>query len=199
MTTTREQHWLACSAKSCCHGTNIVPTGRDVWRISRTLEVPPWSFLRYFPSPDVRGDAFALDGAGPRYRLILSKQESKKKQAPCIFLTRTRHGHHRCGLGDLRPAACQAFPADLVGGVLCMRNDVGCTCRTWTMVDVDVGEARAAVLKREAEAEEYRSVVAEWNERAAIMAARGKEIDFFEYCDFLIDAYDAIAAGEEAA
>jgi Fe-S-cluster containining protein len=197
VTSTREATWLACSAKSCCHAALVVPTGRDVWRIARALEVPPWSFLRYFPTSQPVDDAFALDAGDRRYRLLLGKRESRKKQPPCIFLTRTRHGHHRCGLGELRPAVCRSFPADLVGGVLCMANDLGCTCRTWTMVDVEVDEARAAVLRREAEAAEYRSLVAEWNRRIAL-GRPGQETDFFAYCDFLIDAYDALAVREGA-
>jgi Fe-S-cluster containining protein len=196
-TSLREATWLACAAKSCCHAAVIVPTGRDVWRIARTLEVPPWTFLRYFATPQPTGDAFALDASERRYRLVLRKRDSRKKQPPCIFLTKTRHGHHRCGLGDLRPAACRSFPADLIGGVLCMGNDLGCTCRTWTMVDVEVAEARAAVLQREAEAAEYRAVVAEWNRRV-MLARTGQDIDFFAFCDFLIDAYDAIAARDGA-
>jgi Fe-S-cluster containining protein len=190
--TTREALWLACEPKSCCHAAHVLPTGRDVWRIARTLEVPPWSFVRYFPAREPGGDAFALDGSDARYRLVLAKQESEEKPPPCIFLKETRHGYHRCGLGELRPAHCRAFPADLVGGVLCMRNDLGCTCRTWTMVDVDVAEARAAVLRREEEAEEYRAVVAQWNERCGVALAQGREVDFFEFCDFLIDSYDAL-------
>jgi Fe-S-cluster containining protein len=195
--TTREATWLACEAKSCCHAA-VVPTGRDVWRIARALEVPPWSFVRYFPVPDAADDAFALAETAQRHRLVLAKQESEQKPAPCAFLTSTRHGYRRCGLGDLRPAHCRAFPADLVGGVLCMRNDLGCTCRVWTMVDVEVAEARAAVLQRDVEMQEYRSVVARWNARVAL-AVPGQESDFLAYCDFLIDAYDEIAAHERAA
>ena len=186
---TREAAWLACEAKSCC-AVPVIPTGRDVWRIARALEVPPWSFVRYFEAREPSADAFALDRDGARNRLVLAKQESEQKPPPCIFLTSTRHGYHRCGLGGLRPGHCRSFPADLVGGVLCMRNDLGCTCRTWTMVDVDVAEARAAVLQRDAEVEEYRSVVAEWNRRCAAALALGREVDFFEFCEFLIDTYD---------
>src|SRR5262245_19539300 len=92
-TSLREATWLACSAKSCCHAAVIIPTGRDVWRIARTLEVPPWSFLRYFQATVPTDDAFALDTSERRYRLVLGKQRSRRKQPPCIFLTRTRHGH----------------------------------------------------------------------------------------------------------
>ena len=60
-----------------------------------------------------RGDAFALDRSERRYRLALAKRASRKRQPPCTFLLRTRDGHHRCGLGELRPAACRAFPSDL--------------------------------------------------------------------------------------
>lgn len=189
----REATWLACAAKSCCHA-NVVPTGRDVWRIARALDAPPWSFLLYFEAREACDDGFALDASDRRYRLVLRKQEGvEAKPPPCVYLTATRHGEHRCGLGELRPAVCRSFPAELVGGVLCMTNDHGCTCRTWTMVDTDVSEARAAVLRRDAERAEYAGVVARWNARVALLPP-GAELDFFAYCDYLIDAYDEIGA-----
>jgi Fe-S-cluster containining protein len=176
----------------------VVPTGRDVWRISRALDTPPWTFVRYFPSPSPRGDAFALDRSERRYRLALAKAASRKKQPPCIFLMRTRDGHHRCGLGDLRPAACRAFPSDLFGGVLCARNDGGCTCRRWSLLDLDVAEETELVVRREEEAAEYRRLVAEWN-RLVAEAPPEARFDFLAFCRFVLEAYDALAAAEASA
>jgi Fe-S-cluster containining protein len=193
--TLKETVWLACRTKTCCHAPIVVPTGRDVWRISRALDTPPWAFVRYFPSPSARGDAFALDQSEQRYRLALAKGASRRKQPPCIFLMRTRNGHHRCGLGDLRPASCKAFPSDLFGGVLCTRNDGGCTCRTWSVLDVDVAEEAELVVRREEEAAEYRGLVAEWN-RLVSEAEPGATADFFDFCRFVVEAYDALAASE---
>src|SRR5436190_9552256 len=119
----KEAIWLACKAKSCCYTPLVVPTGRDVWRIARVLETPPTSFLLYFPTPYARRDAFVLDGSGQEFRVALGKAPSRRKTAPpCIFLLRTRSGHHRCGLGDLRPLVCRAFPADVADGVLSLAN-----------------------------------------------------------------------------
>jgi Fe-S-cluster containining protein len=203
----KEEIWLACAAKTCCHTAVVVPTGRDVWRIARALDAPPWSFLRYFPTPVPRGDAFALAAVGPRYRLVLGKAPSRRRTPPCVFLMRTRRGQHRCALGPLRPMACHAFPSEVVGGALCVRNDGGCTCRTWTLADLDVAEETAAVIAREVEAEEYRAVVAAWNARVAARSvgdgvgdtardgAGDAALSFFDYCTYLLETYDALAAG----
>ncbi|MGH2370927.1 MAG: hypothetical protein ACRDI2_22340, partial [Chloroflexota bacterium] len=144
-------------------------------------------------------DAFALDHSGRQFRLALAKQPSRRKKTPppCIFLMRTRHGFHRCSLGDLRPGVCQAFPSELVSGVLCLRPDSGCTCREWALADVDIAEETARVEARQVDGEEYCAVVARWNAHIAD-APPEATFDFFDYCTFLLAAYDDLAAGQSA-
>jgi hypothetical protein len=121
--------------------------------------------------------------------LAKGKTRRTRTPAPCIFLLRTRNGYHRCGLGDLRPAVCRAFPSELVDGVLCMRPDPGCTCRTWSLADVEIAEEQERIAVRQEEGEEYCAVVARWNERVA--AAPAAAFTFPDYCTFLLEAYDA--------
>ena len=196
--TRKEATWLACKEKTCCHTPFVIPTGRDIWRIARALDTPPWAFLVYFQAPQPRRDAFRLDGTGATFRLALAKQapRGKKRPPPCIFLLRTRHGYQRCGLGEGRPLVCRAFPADLVAGVLTMQSHAGCTCRQWALPDVDIAEETALVAARQRDAEEYCAVVARWNAQVAA-APSDRTVTFFDYCDFLLAAYDAIAAGSE--
>ena len=192
----KEDLWLACKPKTCCYVATVIPTGRDVWRISRTLQAPPWTFLRYFESPEPRRDAFALDGSDRRFRLALAKQPSRRKKTPppCIFLMRTNGGHHRCSLGDLRPASCRSFPSEVTqGGVLCL-NPIGCTCHEWNLSDVDVAQERALVETRQQDGAEYAAIVARWNARVAA-ASDDARFDLPAYCAFLLGAYDALAAG----
>ena len=135
-----------------------------------------------------------LDHSGQMFRLALAKQATRRKKTPgpCTFLLRTRGGFHRCGLGDLRPLVCKSFPSDLMAGVLCVRNDLGCTCRTWALADVDIAEERALVEAREEEAAEYHEVVAHWNAIVA-SASPDERFSFIDYCAFIMDAYDEIA------
>jgi Fe-S-cluster containining protein len=188
--TAKEQIWLACREKTCCYAPLVIPTGRDVWRISRALEVPPWSFLIYFLSREPRRDAFVLDQSGRSFRLALAKGVTRRKKPPCIFLMRTRDGAHRCGLGELRPSVCRAFPTELLNGLVCVRPDTGCTCRDWSLADIDLTEERQLVEQRQTGAEEYCQVVEAWNAR---VEAAGPEahFDFLDYCRFLMQAYDA--------
>jgi hypothetical protein len=187
----KEALWLACKPKTCCYAPLVIPTGRDVWRIARTLDVPPWSFLIYFQSREPRRDAFLLDRSGTQFRLALAKGRRRRTTSPppCIFLMRTRRGFHRCGLGQLRPGVCRAFPSELVDGVLCLRPDTGCTCRAWSLSDVDIGVEVALVDQRQADAEEYCAVVERWNE-----GVDGSDTghDFVEYCAYLLDVYDGL-------
>jgi hypothetical protein len=190
----KEAIWLACKRKTCCHTAVVIPTGRDVWRIARTLETPPWSFLVYFPAPAPRRDAFALDQSGRRFRLAFGKRPSRhtKSPPPCIFLLRTRQGHHRCGLGDLRPLVCKTFPCEMADGILSIGAETGCTCREWALADVDMTAEMELIAQRQEDSEEYCTIVAEWNERVAAAPAE-TSVDFLAYCDFLLAAYDTIA------
>lgn len=196
----KENIWLACKGKRCCYTAIVVPSGRDVWRIARALDVPPWAFLKYFPSAGRRPDAFHLGGSETGFRLALAKAPSRstRSPAPCTFLMRTRHGYHRCGLGALRPTVCRAFPSELVDGLICVRNDAGCTCRAWTLADVDLSEEADILAARQSEACEYHAVVARWNERVA-SALAGESFDFLAYCAFLLETYAELDASVPAA
>ena len=195
MTQRKEALWLACKRKTCCHSAFVIPSGRDIWRISRTLEAPPWTFLVYFASPALRRDAFLLTPGGPPFRLALAKAPNRRSKTPppCIFLLRTRQGHHRCGLGDGRPAVCRSFPSALVDGVLTLQGGTDCTCRHWGLPDVDIAEEMACVQIQQADVAEYCTVVAAWNTR--VTAAPPETVfTFFDYCEALLVAYDVLAA-----
>jgi Fe-S-cluster containining protein len=189
--TRKEAIWLACKQKSCCYASLVVPTGEDIWRIARALETPPWSFLIYFLSPQPRRDSFILDQSGRQFRLALGKGPTRRKKSapPCVFLLKTRGGHHRCGLGDLRPGVCRSFPSELVNGVLCVRPDAGCACREWVLPDVEIAEEMQTLIERQDDLETYCAVVEGWNARVATAPA-GTTFDFTDYCTYVLDAYD---------
>ncbi len=193
--TRKEETWLACKQKTCCYAAFVLPSGRDVWRISRTLMAPPWTFLVYFQSPQPRPDSFILDDSGRQFRLALSKQPSRRTKTapPCIFLMKTRQGYHRCGLGDLRPQVCKTFPSDMIDGVVTVSSNTGCACRKWSLADVDIEEEKPRVETRRRDFDEYCGVVQHWNAFAASTLSSAppeSAFDFFDYCNYLLDAYD---------
>lgn len=194
----KETSWLACREKSCCYAAFVLPTGRDIWRITAALQAPPWTYTVYFQSPP-RPDSFILDRSGMHFRVALSKGRTRRKKGPppCIFLLKTRAGHHRCGLGDLRPQVCRSFPSEMVSGVLCLRNDGGCTCRVWSLSDVDITEETERVQTRVTEFHEYCRVVQDWNRRV-MSAPPDVTYDYYEFCDFVLQTYAALDSGLES-
>jgi hypothetical protein len=176
----------------------VIPTGKDVWRIARTLDLLPWHFLVYFVWAQPRRDAFALDSSPRRFRLALSKNPRRMAHGAhaCTFLLRTRHGHHRCGLGDLRPAVCKSFPSEMVAGVVCIMSETGCRCRTWTLADVDIEHEAEAIRERQADSEVYCGIVEQWNRG---VSEPGRRLDFEGYCEHLLAAYDGLARTEAPA
>jgi hypothetical protein len=86
----------------------------------------------------------------------------------------------------------RSFPSELVSGMLCVHPDSGCTCREWTLADVNIAEEAALVEARQADAEEYCAMVACWNARV-VSAPADSSFDFFAYCAFLLEEYDELA------
>jgi hypothetical protein len=200
MDSLRESVWLGCAPKTCCYTAVVIPTGQDVWRIARELEAPPWSFLVYFETPTHRRDAFALDRSDRRFRLALAKNPALRQgdQAGCAFLLRTRTGAHRCGLGAQRPMGCRVFPLELRDGLVGIQAHHGCSCRAWSLADVDTAAERGPLEQREAESETYCEVVSRWNTELAA-SPHGGPSSFVDYCEYLLDVYDRLAARPEAA
>jgi Fe-S-cluster containining protein len=196
--TRKEALWLVCKEKTCCYASLVIPTGYDIWRIARTLDTPPQTFIKYFQTPQPRRDAFVLDGSGRQFRVALAKGPTRRKKTPppCIFLLRTRGGFHRCGLGDVRPAVCHTFPSETVEGIVYIRPDSGCTCREWALTDVDIAEELEAVVERHADLEVYCAVVAQWNAQV-VAAPAGTSFEFADYCTYVLSAYDHLATTRE--
>jgi Fe-S-cluster containining protein len=188
--------WHSCRQKTCCAFYTVFPTGLDIWRIATTLHVPPWVFTTPVPAAADAPDGFALDHSDQRFRTALTKVPVKgKRPAPCVFLMHTADGFARCGLGELRPSPCHSFPAILINGVLYLMNDGGCTCRTWSLSDVDIDCETTLVGEELRTREMDYKVVANWN--AYVSRAADEEVFTYpDFCRYLLDIYTQLAAQE---
>jgi len=183
----KEVLWLSCRQKACCSHYSVAPTGADLWRISEALQLPPWSFTRYTDATPGGSAAFALNASAARYQVVLAKRVTEPHPPPCTFLLRLPDGHAQCGLGELRPSVCRAFPAVLVRGIVCVGENAGCTCRTWAASAFDEQRERELLERLEAERAEYAETVADWNER--VTQDSDGERTYFEFCDHLMNVY----------
>lgn len=186
MTTPRELLWLACREKACCHA-KVVVTGQDVCRIVDVLSVRPWDVVAPCPAEEGAPDGFQLTRRGRFQQLALVKRPSPERA--CTFLWKLNDGHAQCGLGELRPGVCQAYPALIVDGILCADSSV-CTCRRWSVFDLN-GDADRDLLRTLAgEQAEYAAIVRRWNH--ALPAAPGRRT-FRQFCAYVVDVYRAAA------
>lgn len=178
--------WLGCAAKRCCSLRTVRPTGGDIWRIATRLHVPPESFLRTIPAEPVE-HGFLLAPDGQPCQLALARRVATARQATCVFLMRIGDEAARCGLGELRPLPCQAFPAEGTGRVFGIDRDNGCTCRTWNLADLDRAVV-ADLLRQQADERAFdRQIVDEWN--AQIAASTRPSWSLAEFCGFLLHTY----------
>jgi hypothetical protein len=156
------------------------------------MELMPWHFTRYVDAPEGAPDGFRLAPGGPDYQVVLAKRgEIGPKGAPCIFLLTLNDGHAQCGLGELRPAACHVYPATLVDNLLRCEGRA-CTCRRWSVLDLDADRDRARLNRMLEEAEEYCRVVTDWNGQID----GGKETRTYrDFCLYVLGAYRALYGG----
>lgn len=151
-------------------------TGEDVVRIARSLHVTPWTFTVPIDAPLDADDAFALDTSERRFRLALGRA-FLGNETHCAFLLDLPSGSSRCGLGELRPMACVAFPR--AGG------GENCAC-DWTGVALDDAASDAALARLDDERARYAQVVAAWN---AFVVAGGDAVEHRDFCRFVLHAY----------
>lgn len=178
---------MRCREKTCCTYYAVYLTGDEIVRVARTLDAPPWTFSMAVPAEAVP-DAFALDHSALRYRAALTKLPDGDGRERCIFLFRLSEGTARCGLGESRPTPCRTFPVELHEDALRVSAE-GCTCRTWSLDDIDP-EADRALLQIESRAREaYAGTVRNWN--AYVAAAETESFAYPDFCRFLLDQYTA--------
>lgn len=190
----KELLWLGCREKTCCHNTKVIVSGKDVWRISGALELSPWDFTLYAEAVEGAADGFLLAPEGPPYQVVLAKRgEVGTDGAPCIFLWKLADGHAQCGLGALRPMTCLTYPALVQDGLMRVESSA-CSCRRWSVLDVDEGRERALIGQMFSEAVEYVEMVADWN---GMVAANGRERAYSEFCEWVLEAYNRRYGGRE--
>jgi Fe-S-cluster containining protein len=188
--TVKDLLWLACRDKACCHATKVVVTGADLHRMATALDVAPWDPVVYTEAPPEAADGFRLAAGGPRYQLVLAKREDGGRgDAACVFLWKLADGHAQCGLGELRPLVCQSYPAVIVDGMV-GADSPACTCRRWTIDDLDAGAERARLDALLAETAVYAAVVEAWN---AALPDPPEVCTFTAFCRYVLAAYAARA------
>jgi Fe-S-cluster containining protein len=156
-------------------------------RLARMLRLEPWVFTAAVPVDGPYPDAFALGRSDQRYRLALIRVTSEARPEPaCTFLIRLPDGAARCGLGESRPMPCRTFPSELVDGNLRVGGEA-CTCRKWTLDDVDALEERALLEVEGVMRRRYETIVAQWNDYAT--GVDDANLTHRDFCSFLISAY----------
>lgn len=88
----------------------------------------------------------------------------------------------------MRPLPCQSFPAVSVGGQVGVDAATGCTCRAWSLAEVD-RERASALLRQEAEERErYHQAMRDWN---AAVALTKRRYTFGNICQYVLEVCGA--------
>jgi Fe-S-cluster containining protein len=184
-----ELHWLSCATKRCCTQRTVFPTSAEIWRIASQLDVPPESFLRAVPTQHAHEPSFLLEPNGRSMQAALLRRALGGNTAACVFLMQLG-AHNRCGLGPLRPIACQIFPASADSAPPHLAKADVCQCRQWSLSDLDRPRIAAQLDQLAVERQRYQQHVAAWNER---IQTDNRTATFAEFCAFLLTEQQASA------
>jgi Fe-S-cluster containining protein len=171
--------WAACREKTCCRATRVVLTCRDVARLAGALDLLPSTFAVALPV-DEGEEGLVFEPGGRPHQLALRKNGAiGPAGAPCVFLVETNDEHALCGVEAVQPAVCRSHPAIVVDGAVRIAGGF-CTCHRWTLLDLDEAERDLARLA-EAELQEHRGVVRQWNVHVAAGGVRRSPDDLLRW------------------
>jgi Fe-S-cluster containining protein len=180
---------------ACCYLYYVPLSGYDVWRISRTLGLDPSEFVVAFANPPEAKYTFPfrLCHDGDPYELALEKQGPFQIGEPCVFLDRRDDGTSRCGIYDVRPAACRAYPMELTAeNTMTMRPRALCPSGAWSDCEPEQPAWRASWASLATQFDQYRQVVEMWNAQVALQPDRQFSMD--HYLAYVMGVYDKLAS-----
>ncbi|WP_435860503.1 hypothetical protein [Streptomyces prasinus] len=195
---TRAEWHASRTENLCTRGARFV-TGSDIARISRTLALEPWHVTQ--TAPAAAGDPTGILTDGGRRRVNLRLANGPQG---CVFLLRTSGGLGHCGLGDLAPVSCRAFPAHLGDGTApdpaaeepADAGRAGAATpdgpRRWTEGDLDPERLAEARRDWTADRDHWFEVVERWNALAAEHESAGPadgEPGIRDFQRHLLEAY----------
>ncbi|WAX77843.1 hypothetical protein [Streptomyces sp. KMM 9044] len=197
---TRAEWHAARTENLCTRGARFV-TGSDIARTARALALEPRHVTQ--TAPEAADDPAGILTAGGRRRVDLRLANGSHG---CVFLPRTSGGLGRCGLGDLAPVSCRAYPARLgdrtAPAPAADTEQTGATPsggpRRWT--EKDLGQKPLTEVRNDwtADRDHWFEVVKRWNALAAeyegAKPADG-EPGIRDFQHYLLEAYAAREAG----
>jgi Fe-S-cluster containining protein len=168
-------------------------SGFDIWRISRSLNIPAAEFVVAYSRPPGADFGFQLTDGGDTYELALEKQGPFEPGQPCIFLDRLPGAVYRCRIYAERPAVCRAYPMKgTPSGEIAPRPGALCPSGTWSASEPQKPQWRAAWEALEWQFDCYRQIVEAWNAQVARQPGRVFSID--AYLTYLMATYDQLGS-----
>lgn len=150
--------WHASRTESLCvRGARYV-TGSDIVRVSRALALEPWHLTQTAPAAADDPTGIVTHGGRRRVNLRLANGPYG-----CVFLLRTAGGLGHCGLGELAPVSCRAFPAQLGDGTPAAAKKSPVGSRQLTEADLDQELLADAKRGWTADRDHWFEVVERWN------------------------------------
>ncbi|MFF5159763.1 hypothetical protein ACFY3N_26680 [Streptomyces sp. NPDC000348] len=186
--------WHASRTEALCTRGPRFVTGADIVRISRALALEPWHLTQTAPAAADDPTGIVTDGGRRRVNL----RPANGPQG-CLFLLRTAGGLGHCGLGELAPLSCRAFPArlgdgaDPAGAGNRPARPSGGT-RRWTEDDLDQELLAEARRDWAADRDHWFEVVERWNALAGDPDSDG-ESGIRDFQRYLLEAYAVREAG----
>ena len=172
----------------CCSQNLINICGYDVWVIVRELQIHPSDFIGLACLNAGSHYSFRIDGSDKAYGMVLRMKQSPDGNPRCIFAIDLPNNVVRCGIYQIRPVPCRAYPLALDGDKAVVKPSSLCPDGTWNACDCDSSCFGDELARGDMEYSIYSFLLAVWNREMLRWPEPGRA-NFGAFFTFLLDVY----------
>ncbi len=121
----------------CCKHNLINLCTYDIWLIVRNLHISPTDFVGFASLGRESPYDFVIDGSGKAYCMVINMKERPDGSRRCMFALDLPEPAVRCGIYDIRPIACRAYPFAFACGKAAVKSWAFCPKPGWDSLQPD--------------------------------------------------------------
>jgi Fe-S-cluster containining protein len=180
----------ACSEcpAPCCAEHDVNVNGFDLVRLMRGLALSWPSLVNDIEHPHSFFVGFRLDSSSTHHHFYLRRRPDET----CQFLLQLDGRWRRCGVHQLRPGACRAYPIRAAGDEVRLASHIVCPPPQRQLYQSACEAMRVVIDDDSAEDALWRRVLERWDLLARTVP-RGQPLPMDAFVDWLLRLYDAVA------
>lgn len=180
-----------CASCGLCCRSYLVPVfGHDLYRLVKTRNLDPRSFIFICEQEEPDAAGFRLEFDGPTFGLALDKKDKLEVSQPCTFLVEHADGTSQCGVYEDRPIACATYPMSRVMGRVSFMPTALCPPDAWEAEEPGNHQWAVGLRRLARYRDTYVEVVRRWNAWVDATPTRSRSAEHF--VAYTLQLYDRL-------